>query len=65
MIFFDRFLGCISLKSFGKFIGWVGMMIYIFTAYAIFLVVSAKSAGVEALRRKYFGTEMETSGIHT
>lgn len=46
MIIFDRFLCCISLKTFGKFFGWAGTVICVFLAYAIFLVLSGrKTAG--------------------
>lgn len=42
MIIFDRFLCCIKLKSFGKFVGWTGLVISVFLAYAIFLVLTGK-----------------------
>lgn len=44
MIIFDRFLCCISLKFFGKFLGWIGTMLSLGVAYAFFLIRSAKSA---------------------
>lgn len=42
MIIFDRFLCCISLKTFGKFFGWAGTVICVFLAYAVFLVLSGR-----------------------
>jgi ABC-type Na+ efflux pump permease subunit len=46
MIIFDRFLCCINLKSFGKCVGWAGMMICVFVAYAIFLVLTGRKSAV-------------------
>jgi hypothetical protein len=62
MIIFDRFLFCINLKTFGKFFGWVGTMTAIMIAYAMFLVASAKSANVNAIKERYFGKDFSTEG---
>jgi hypothetical protein len=65
MIIFDRFLCCISLKTFGKFIGWTGTMISIMIAYAAFLIASArKSAGENGSKDMIFGRNLTEDGKH-
>lgn len=53
MIIFDRFLCCINLKSFGKFIGWTGAMTLLLFAYGAGLVLSAKPAKFYELTRRF------------
>lgn len=54
MIIFDRFLCCISLKFFGKFLGWIGTMLSLGIAYAFLLIRSAKSAN----QVRFFGEKI-------
>lgn len=62
MIVFDRFLCCISLKSFGKFIGWLGAMTSLMMVYAVFLVLTAKSVNLLAINQRYFAGETTNEG---
>jgi hypothetical protein len=62
MFIFDRFLCCISLKLFGKAVGWIGTVVSFMTAYALFLVVSAKSRTVFTFKEKYFGDHVNQKG---
>lgn len=64
MIILDRFLCCISLKTFGKFVGWVGTMLCALAAYAVFLVVASKSANllVISYHERYFGGKIMNMG---
>jgi hypothetical protein len=64
MIIFDRFLCCISLKTFGKTIGWIGLMTSLCVAYAIFLVISAKATSVYDVKQRYFGSQITTDGFN-
>lgn len=62
MIVFDRFLCCISLKTFGKFIGWIGTMASFMMIYALFLVLTAKSVNLLSLNERYFSGKMTNEG---
>lgn len=56
MIIFDRFLCCINLKTFGKFIGWVGATSSVLIAFLASLVVvvkALKSGDLMATTRDY------------
>lgn len=62
MIVCDRFLCCISLKTVGKFIGWIGTMVSFMLAYAFFLILTAKPVNMIALNERYFGGKMTYEG---
>lgn len=67
MIIFDRFLCCIGLKFFGKFIGWIGTMTTVMIAYAIFLVSGAKKPTFDSLIERMaieqkFGVKINADG---
>lgn len=62
MIIFDRFLCCVSLKLFGKAIGWIGTVASTMIAYALFLVVSAKTRSVMKFKEHYFGENVKSEG---
>jgi len=63
MIIFHHFLHCISLKSFGKLIGWFGAMAAVLAIYAVFLVLTAKTVDLLALNERYFGGERSSQDV--
>lgn len=65
MIIFDRFLCCISIKTFGKFFGWIGMMASLVLGYAIFLIASAKRSNLYAVKDRFFPGKIKDDGLIT
>ncbi|CRL07457.1 CLUMA_CG020426, isoform A [Clunio marinus] len=65
MIIFDRFLCCISLKTFGKFVGWVGSMGAIMMAYAMFLIYSVKPENLRGFKDYHIkSSSITTEDVH-